>query len=302
MSPDTWSGLHRLFAGDSELERRKTYSEGSNRLTWYLPRMTALPDGSSKFPRIQYEVLSRYGQKSEEIRHDSVFWSTGRSRSLPLGFSSRSADQIHEKVRKAVDRCRRSIVIEKRAATKGLAGSHHSDIPYYLEPLKQVLLNEAEEAAMAARATMVTVDEDDGHCDSKEAVQNEIRALNALRPTSTPSFGIRSLRIPSTPLTVSSDVPSRSTPETENGPSGALTSLFDDAPSTSSTSCMDRDEFFDSNITLALLQAELRAVEMKREYYAKKMKLAEAQMELTALQIEQYRLSMKHNGSKDTVE
>ncbi|XGW26170.1 hypothetical protein V3C99_007072 [Haemonchus contortus] len=306
MSPNSSSGLHQLLLGLNDLERRKRAV--SDNIQRRIKSANMVPAENEllfqmvarNFREFNTKFLVVAGKKRGNTSRQRLleYWA---AQITALGFSSRSPEQIHEKVRKAVDRCRRSIIIEKRAALRGLPEPHHSDIPYYLEPLKQVLLSEAEEA-QAARPTMVTVDDDDGYCDSKEAVQNEIRAMNAQRPTSTPSFDTRSFKLPSTSQPGSSDLPSRSTPETDNGPLGAFSSLFDDAPSTSSMSCMDKDDLFDSNMKLALLQAELRAVEMKREYYAKKMKLAEAQMELTALQIERYRLINEKYGSQRITE
>ncbi|KHJ81258.1 hypothetical protein OESDEN_19056 [Oesophagostomum dentatum] len=61
-----------------------------------------------------------------------------------LGFSSRNADQISEKVRKGIEKARNAIDVENRriTGTGGGADPPPVDLPFYLEPIREVLRGE----------------------------------------------------------------------------------------------------------------------------------------------------------------
>ncbi|EYC18393.1 hypothetical protein Y032_0027g1496 [Ancylostoma ceylanicum] len=205
-----------------------------------------------------------------------------------LGISTRSPEQIQEKVRKAIERCRRSIMIESRRLN-GLVDDSALpliELPYYLKPLRQALLTGDDGGGSS---TVSNEEESDSFfVDVKPLPPSEESAITVTSMLHTPSN--------SNSCDAASPASARS-PRVEPQPAQeemhvSTISPFFAGPSTVPVETVKKtnnETDPEADMRLSLMEAEIKAAQMKKAYYAKKMQLVDAQLELTILQIQQQR-------------
>ncbi|KAK6751123.1 hypothetical protein RB195_002850 [Necator americanus] len=207
-----------------------------------------------------------------------------------LGISTRSPEQIQEKVRKAIERCRRAIAVENENPC-GLVGEHSLplvELPYYLKPLKQALLTGVEECGLPCESNEEDNEPHFENMDMAKAMQSPNNSIFTVASIFNTPGTSNSYDAPSSTSTHANSVKNTSASEEVHvstispflaGPSSASPVLK------RSTSEMEADA--EAEMRLSLMEAERKAAEMKKAYYAKKIELVDAQLELTILQIQQ---------------
>ncbi|RCN32489.1 hypothetical protein ANCCAN_21708 [Ancylostoma caninum] len=213
-----------------------------------------------------------------------------------LGISTRSPEQIQEKVRKAIERCRRSIMIESRRLN-GLVDDSALpliELPYYLKPLRQALLTGDDGGGSS---TVSNEEENDSFFVDVKPLppSEESSAFTVTSMLHTPSN--------SNSCDAASPASARS-PCVEAQPVQdevhvSTISPFFAGPSSVPVETVKKtnnESDAEADMRISLMEAEIKAAQMKKAYYAKKMQLVDAQLELTILQIQQQR---KRTASSD---
>ncbi|KHJ96144.1 hypothetical protein OESDEN_03897, partial [Oesophagostomum dentatum] len=239
------NGVGRFHDEMPEAKKRKKCSNMHPAETELLFKLVArdFSEYNKKFKSGSMLIGSKTGKTPRQKLHE--VWANEVS---ALGISSRSADQIAEKVRKGNDKTRKAISTDNQRmrGTGGGTGPPPVELPLHLEPLREVMLGEHNVAGIPG----VSDDEDNNFGTQKEVPAMQIRDVSPERCTSTPAAEAEEVVVP-----IYSG-------KTTTGKVREATSL--------------------AEMRIRLLQTEIEGAEAKKKYYELKSLLVQKQ--LAALQ------------------